>query len=158
MRQVADYSPIGAVVVLVGVALLVVSLAAAPWFDFSVIHGPREGFHDIANMNDSPTYVAIYFGWLGWLLAAVTVLLACAACLPLHRPDLAGIAAFVAGIFGCGFAVAAVNRLIAAFHGAQFAYGMWLMLAGFVITGIGGAVGAFARAGRPEESANGLVR
>lgn len=128
----------GAPVTLVGTAALVVSLTAAPWLDFTAVAGPRFTYSSM----DGAGFVGVYFGWLGWLLAALTIAASIASCFPIPHPEVAGIGGFSVGIVGIGFGTLAINRLINQFGDPRFSYGPWLMLAGFLVTGISGVVGA----------------
>lgn len=96
-----------------------------------------------------------YFGWLGWLLFAVAVCVAVAAALPSRAAPVLRATGLVVGLVAAGLTVWALQLVTFSGRLAQLAVGAptfwgyvkhsgvgaWLAIAGFVLLGIGAAIG-----------------
>jgi hypothetical protein len=167
----------GLILALVGAALLLVSFLAVNWFTtandsafggnahFSDIHDHLGTIKAESQGLAEPTWIAsAYFGWLGWLLLALTIVLAILANLPAR--GLSGLGrglGLLAALVGIGLTFWAIKLLtltsaasqlpgaersqIDAFDSYSYYWnhvgiGFWLAVAGFVVAGVGAAIGA----------------
>lgn len=136
------YGGVGAGVAVAGAVVVLVSFAVLDWIGRG--GSPIATFRQIHDSVGIAGYAAVYFGWLGWVLLAVTLLLALAAngASPIH-----GLLRTVGVLVGLG-AVAATVFALKQLADASWSdighhadVGYWLAIAGFALMAGGAVIG-----------------
>lgn len=114
---------------------------------FGELHAQTRSF-------DAPQLARDYFGWFSWLVLLATIGLGIEANLPSRSSGVFKFFGFVAGVTGAAvtyFALRSLWGALADGYGADVgvfrhtAVGLWMALAGFVVCGLGAALGPAAR-------------
>jgi hypothetical protein len=134
---------IGIAVTTFGTLLLGLSMAIV-WYAASRLD--HVNLQDIAKAADASSTKALphmFFGWLLWVLWAATVVLALLANLPSAVSTGLRVISPTLGLLGALLVYVSLDEMItggaSVFDHATI--GLWLALTGFVITGLGGAIG-----------------
>jgi hypothetical protein len=131
---------VGAIIVIIGAVVLIVSFTALSW-----VHPGTEKFsklHQFSRQAGTPGFQHTYFGWLGWVLVVVALLVGVAANAP---TPVHGVLRTLGILVGIGaavctfFALKTGSTFNAVFH--HGGVGFWLAIVGFLIAGIGAVVG-----------------
>lgn len=145
----------GAVLVIVGGALVLIAYRFLEWYDTPARadSAPRITFselHGSADQLDGAGTANAYFNWLAWLLLIALVLVGVAATMPIPFVDALRVAGCVVGVVG----VAATYFAVAQLRDAQVAaggehhnafynstWGLWLTFVGFAAGAVGALLG-----------------
>jgi hypothetical protein len=139
----------GAVTALIAVVAIVVCFTALNWITESAggvrYNADFSQLHDLVKdtNSDAPRISTWYFGWLGWLLLVAVAVLALLAVLPTPAHGLFRGLGFLVGVGGgviTFFALKSGGTTLSDLlkHGA---IGFWVAIAGFVVAGLGAAMG-----------------
>lgn len=143
-----EFGVVGTVTAAIGAILVVIAFTAVDWFKDGV------GFGDVRTILDGqstpPQPADSYFGWLGWLLLVVTLVLCIAACTPSPAAQaLRAVGAILAAI-----SVAVTFFAIRFSDGPAYTdylknarIGFYFALLGFLLMGIGALIGPRRREG-----------
>jgi hypothetical protein len=137
------FGVVGAILAIIGAAALVVAFTAVAWYSKSGTDLKYSSFHDAVQLPGADAFAKLYFTWLGWALLAASVVIALLANAPTGA---AGLLRILGLIIGIGSAVVTIFALKPGFNAfsdvfKNTAVGLYLVLAGFVVTGIGAAIG-----------------
>lgn len=139
------------VLVGLGAVLLVLSFAASTWWEF-IDNGdgtgaPTLSFSDLHRMTGLPSYLTMYFGWLGWVTLVLAI--ACGVLAGILAGNWRG-AGVLFGLLGFGLLIGAMFNFADKVGASltDFAYGPWPGVAGFALCAFGAAVPA-VNAGMP---------
>lgn len=139
------------VLVGVGAVLLVLSFAASTWWEF-IDNGdgtgaPTLSFSDLHSMTGLPSFLTMYFGWLGWVTLVLAI--ACGVLAGFLAGNWHG-AGVLFSLLGFGLLIGAMFNFVDKVGATltDFAYGPWLGVAGFALCAFGAAVPA-ANAEKP---------
>jgi hypothetical protein len=137
--------------VLLGVVALLVSFTApVDWYPGStgpsaVAHIRFSDLHHLTAASGSVAIAKAYFGWLAWVLLIVLIIVGFAANMPTPAADGLRVLGFVVGLAGAAVTYVALNRLAgSAGSGGAFEHsraGVWLAVTGYLVAGVGAAVG-----------------
>jgi hypothetical protein len=137
------FGVVGAILAIVGGAALVVGFTAVAWYSRGGSNLKYSTFHDVVQLPGADAFAKLYFTWLGWALLAASVVIALLANAPTGGAGLLRILGLIVGI---GSAVVTIFALKSG--GDSFsdvfkntAVGLYLVLGGFVVCGIGAAIG-----------------
>jgi hypothetical protein len=127
---------------------------------FSRIHDELNQIHDIAsgagNLGEVDFGISrLYFGWLGWVLFVAAVVVAVAALVPTRLAGVLRAVALLLGLVGAGLTLWAIDlmefsggtaeRMGSHPHFGDYVshgnVGFWAALVGFLLIGVGGALG-----------------
>lgn len=145
----------GVVLVIVGAALVVLSVAALQWYRVSHGAGVASGgftFRDLQQDADSlnAPIAAAYFNWLAFALGVAVTVTGILANVPLPANGSLRILGFLCGAGGVVGTYYALSQLFYAEHAAggsrhgvlqDATYGLWCALAGFALAAVGAALG-----------------
>lgn len=142
------YGVVGAVLAVLGAAAVVVAFTAVKWYDQGSLK-----FNDIKDNLDHFSSQAsflpkAYYSWLGWVLLAAALVLALVAAAPTSGAAAARGLGLLVGLAGVGATLWAVDYA-QGIHGApsysefikHAGVGFYLAAAGFLVIGIGAAIG-----------------
>lgn len=152
----------GIVLMIAGAIMLLVSFTSANWYRGSQGADAVDGIgfsdlHHNLDAFDAPAASRAYFGWVAWLLLILLILVGLMANLPSRRADGLRMTGFVLGLVGAAFTYYALSRYVQALtdRGASQGRaldhaqsGIWLALIGYVLAGIGAAIGPLRRPSR----------
>jgi hypothetical protein len=141
---------IGALVALVGAALVVIAFTTLSWLKqddstFAKIHQRLAGSHAFVS-----GFTQAYFSWLGWVLFGVVLAVALGANLPYSRIAMLRPIGFLLALVAIGLTFWAIKFTSSAYP-TYFDYlrlqrlGFYFAIGGFLITGIGALFGAKRR-------------
>jgi hypothetical protein len=152
----------GIVLMISGAVMLLVSFTSANWYPGSKaadsVHGI--GFSDLhhnLDQFDAPAASRAYFGWVAWLLLILLIIVGLLANLPGSRADGLRMTGFILGMVGAAFTYYALSRYVQALadRGASQGQaldhaqsGIWLALIGYLLAGVGAAIGPLRRRSR----------
>ena len=149
----------GAVLAVIGAALIVVAYTALDWFTHSSTDGPSH-FSDVKNVVKQAdavglanSFAKLYFGWLGWVLLVAAFVLALLANVPSAAAGVARPLGAVVGLAGIGATFWAL-KFLSTSKPSYSEYlkharlGFWFTVAGFVLIAIGAMVGPRRTAAR----------
>ncbi len=142
-----------------GGLMVVVSFTVLGWYSasggvdtvgaigFGELHAQTRSF-------DAPQLARDYFAWLSWVLLLATIGMGIEANLPSRSSGSFRVLGFVSGCVGAGVTYLALHSLWGALadrYGADVgvfrhaSLGLWVALAGFVLAGLGAALGPAAQ-------------
>jgi hypothetical protein len=145
----------GIALVVVGVALVVLSIGALQWYRVQPrvdVAGSGFTFRDLqqdADQLNAPV-AAAYFNWLAFALGVALAVVGLLANVPLPGNGVLRVAGFLLGAAGAVATYYALAQLFYAQHAAggsrhgvlhNASFGLWCCLAGFVVAGVGAALG-----------------
>jgi hypothetical protein len=145
-----QFGIVGAIVAVIGAALVVVAFTAVGWFK-----GKQTKFSDVKDLLDqagsSGSGVSkLYFSWLAWVVLAVVFVVAILANLPSPSASPLRPLGLVLGLAAIGLTFWAIKFLSTSkpsyteyLKNARL--GFYFTLAGFLIIGIGAAIGSRSR-------------
>ena len=135
------------VLVVAGAVVQLVALAGSTWFDNP---SGRLGFTGMREWS-RPGYAQMFFGWIGWLLVAVTAIVGIAACVHWSAAGVFRYLGAVMGVLGAFATVGAVLLLAYqthddSFHVARnYSAGPYLAVLGLLACALGAAAGTGRR-------------
>ncbi len=138
------YGFVGMVTALIGVIALIVSFLGLNWISVSGTTVKFSDLHTLASDSSVPEVSHLYFGWLGWTLAIVGVIVALIAnCpTPVHGGMRAlGLLIGVAGAVLTFFALDSGSDTSLSDVLKDAGVGFWVAIGGFVLIAIGAATG-----------------
>lgn len=142
-----SFGIVGTVLALLGGVILIVSFTALDWFSGSIPGGGNASlsFSDISDRSASLTgFASAYFGWLAWLFLIVVVIAGVLASVPSPALRAFRIVGAVVGFAAAGLTFLAIKL------GDGLSYteilknasiGFYFAVVGFVVAGIGAAIG-----------------
>ncbi|MFN2518103.1 MAG: hypothetical protein ABR604_03515 [Jatrophihabitantaceae bacterium] len=142
---------VGAIIAALGAILVVVAFTAVDWFKTrNSAHSHFSDIHRVLGRESAfaATPAKLYFAWLGWVLLIVVVLVALLANLPSPAaPALRGLGVLFA-LAAIALTFLAVNLVKSGLHGPAYTtylkdarLGFYLAVGGFLLAGIGAAIG-----------------
>ncbi|MCU1656210.1 MAG: hypothetical protein JWO57_866 [Pseudonocardiales bacterium] len=142
----------GSALAVIGAALLIVSFTAVNWFTKGTLG--RSHFSDVHQvLNIQSAFAAglakAYFGWLAWVLLAVTVVIALLANAPSPFATALRVIGALAAAASIALTFLAINLLKSGVPGApsyseyikHARVGFWMAIAGFLLVGVGALIG-----------------
>jgi hypothetical protein len=137
------FGVIGAILAIVGGAALVVGFTAVAWYSAGGRDIKYQALHDAMQLPGADSFGKLYFTWLGWALIAASVVIALLANVPTGAAATLRLLGLVVGIGSAVVTIFALKTGIGSFADVfkHTAVGLYLVLAGFVVAGIGAAVG-----------------
>jgi hypothetical membrane protein len=141
LQQSQTYGIVGTVLALLGGILVLVSFTAIDWFSYSD-SGFSDLHHRLQASSNPPDFPAVYFSWLGWVFLVIAVVAGVLASVPTPALRISRIIGSVVG-----FAAAGLTFLAIELPGSYSEYikharvGFYFAVIGFLITGIGAAIG-----------------
>jgi hypothetical protein len=154
---------LGVVLVVVGAALVVLSVAALQWYRVShgaAVAGGGFTFRDLQQDADqlNAPIAAAYFDWLAFALGVAVTVTGILANVPLPANGPVRVVGFLCGAGGVVGTYYAMSQLFYAEHAAggsrhgvlqDATYGLWCMFAGFAFAAVGAALGPRQRQEAP---------
>jgi hypothetical protein len=149
----------GIAVMVVGAVLLLLSFTALAWYKTPKATGDTVGkitfsalHHNLTSFPEQgrPAASVAYFGWLAWVLLLVLIVVAFGANLPNKASDGLRLLGFFLGLVGIAVTYYTLSRYAEATHdlfgtssGALDSadLGIWAALGGYLLAGIGAALG-----------------
>ncbi|MDT4907682.1 MAG: hypothetical protein QOF87_3090 [Pseudonocardiales bacterium] len=140
----------GIALVLIGALALLISFTVLEWYPGSsqpsaVAHIRFADLHQASDFDLAPVLSGAYFGWLAWVLLLLVIAVGFAANVPTQASGvlrILGAAIGLGGVVATYYALAGLSRRNEGdypLHNASA--GIWLALAGFLIAGLGAALG-----------------
>lgn len=137
---------VGSLLAVIGAAAIIVAFTAVNWFSDFGTKNHFSDLHKITNTTFGAGVAKAYFGWLGWVLLAVTVILALAANVPSAAAAALRPLGAVVALVSIGLTFWAIKLSSAGTPGyseylKHARVGFYLAVAGFLIAGIGALIG-----------------
>jgi hypothetical protein len=140
---------LGMALVVIGAALVLISFTVLDWYPGStgpgeVAHIKFADLHRLAADNASIEFAGAYFHWLAWVLLILVITVGLGATVATRAASALRVAGFTAGAGGAAITYEALDILASteggsALDGAQA--GVWLAIGGYLVAGIGAALG-----------------
>jgi hypothetical protein len=137
---------VGSLLALIGAAAIIVAFTAVDWFSGFGGHSHFSDLHDITKGGGSTGIAKAYFGWLGWVLLAATVLLALGANIPSPAATVLRPLGAIVGLASVGLTFWALKFESGSRPGyseylKHARIGFYLAAAGFLVAAIGAMIG-----------------
>jgi hypothetical protein len=149
--------PLGVGVVLAGAVIVLASFRFLDWYDIpgqatDTTHSVTfSSLENSADQLSGATVTGTYFDWLGWLLLIALIVVGVGANVRSNFADPLRASGFVLGLLGAATTYLAMARYFSATgsdHNVFYnsSWGLWAALSGFVVGGVGAAIGPGRRA------------
>ncbi len=131
---------------LLGGVVLVVSFTALTWFSAFPNSGTFSAIHKVVGHSGSAGFASAYFGWLAWVFLIVVVVAGVLSSVPSPALRVFRIIGVVVGFAAAGLTFLAI-KISASSSPAYSEYlkhariGFYFAVAGFLLAGIGAAIG-----------------
>jgi hypothetical protein len=142
-----SFGIVGTVLALLGGVVLVVSFTALTWFSAFPNSGTFSAIHDVVSKDSHAAgFTSAYFGWLAWVFLIVVVVAGVLSSVPSPALRVFRIIGVVVGFAAAGLTFLAI-KISASGSPAYSEYlkhariGFYFAVAGFLLAGIGAAIG-----------------
>lgn len=146
-----SFGVVGAALAAVGAAVVIVAFTAVDWFKKGTdSHSHFSDIHRVLDQNDALAAgpAKLYFAWLAWALLVVVVLVALLANLPSPVAPALRVLGSLLALGAIALSFLAINLVKSGLHGPAYSstlkdarVGFYLAVAGFLLAGIGAAIG-----------------
>ncbi|PZS17515.1 MAG: hypothetical protein DLM57_08340, partial [Pseudonocardiales bacterium] len=152
-----SFGMVGALIAALGAILVIVAFTAVDWFKKG--SGSHSHFSDIHRALDQGKGFAagpakLYFAWLGWTLLVAVVIVALLANLPSPAAAALRILGSLLALAAIALSFLAISLAKSGLHGPAYTtylkdarLGFYLAVGGFLLAGIGAAIGPMRRRG-----------
>lgn len=130
----------GAIVTVVGVLAALVGTVLA-WYSVNGVTVDLQDFAKGTSSSGAKPLPHAYFGWLLWVLLALTFVAALLAALPGRLSKTLRILSPLLGVLNAFLLVMSLGELLEVSIYDHTALGFWAILIGFIVTGAGGTLG-----------------
>jgi magnesium-transporting ATPase (P-type) len=139
------FGSVGLAVTAIGAIAVILAFTVFDWFKHANGHAH---FSDLKTAADAGSGVAtmtkLYFDWLGWVLLVAAVVTAVLACLPIVASKVWQLVGLLVGLVSVGLTFLAIKGNGSSYSATlkQTTVGFYVAAAGFLVLGIGAAIGS----------------